>query len=312
MKNKLKGFTLIEIMIALLLSTVVIGAIGKVFIDSSNSFRKQQALSYLVQDGRYAQEILAKEIRRTGFLQNRFSAGKNSIDVFKLDDNVLGSGLDFRESEYIKASYKSTGFNDAFDINHIIIRYQLNDEIDLSDNALSPCTSQLSLSDIGAANPAIDNVVLSLFFYVKTEGGNPVLYCKSKIENLINSAEDESTAIPLMSNVERFYISFGVLVTNITRDKRYPNTTSDLDSLSIARYLLASQVTDLVPTDAALSPWELVRAIKIYLVLRTENKNIGSAASSYKIDGRDKVTDVTTADKRLYKVFSQTLAFRNL
>jgi prepilin-type N-terminal cleavage/methylation domain-containing protein len=97
---KQKGFTLVELMISLLLSSILIAAIGSVFINSHNSFRKQAALSYLVQDGRVAVELLVKEFRRIGFLRNAYFGRPD--DVFTEDTDVLGSGLDLAVGEYIK------------------------------------------------------------------------------------------------------------------------------------------------------------------------------------------------------------------
>ncbi len=289
MKTRQSGFTLIELMISLLLGTVLIAAIAKVFIDSGNTFRKQKSLSYLVEDGRYIQEVLAREFRRLGFLRNRYVAGSTAADVFKAENNVLGSGLNFSTEEYILAKYDKNGFNDATDINHIIFRYQLNDKNELSstDFSTSPCTKDIYLS--AGEDPATQKIVVTLFFYVDIDDSlnTPVLYCKAKRDNLDDSTKNKvSNAIPLISNIEKLYFLYGV------------DTGADLIA---NQYLRADQVTD----------WKKVVSLRFYLVLASEEKNISLKTPSYTIAGRE--YNVTSpADKRRYRVFSSTIAFRNL
>ncbi len=292
MKMKQTGFTLVELMIGLLLSTVLIAGIVKVFIDSGNSFRKQKTLSYLIEDGRYVQEVLAKEFRRLGFLRNRYAAGNLPSDIFKTDNNVLGSGFNLASEEYVSGGFNNTGFGgDAFDINHIVFRYQLNDSNDLSstDYAASPCTRDISLTT--GEDPAIEKIVVTLYFYVAfdTTLTTPVLYCKAKRDNLDDTSKNKvSSAIPLISNVEKLFVLYGI----------------DTDADDYAnQYLRADQVNT---TD-----WKNnVVSVRLYLVLGSEEPNVILKTPSYNIDDRSYVVN-SPADKRLYKVFTSTISFRN-
>jgi len=308
MKNRHLGFTLIELMITLLLSSMLIAAIGKVFIDSGNAFRKQKTLSYLVEDGRYAQLILAKELRRAGFLRSKHATGGLPKEIFIKDDNVFGSGInlapidppiDARRDvlrEFIKGSFNKTGFaGDSFDINHLVIRYQLNDKSDLSTGATpfdaSPCTEYIHLT--AGEDPAKQKIVVTLFFQVNFDKKTnaPVLYCTAKRRNLDFPADNKrnptSVAIPLISNVERLYVLYGV-------------DTVDDKVAAANQYLRADQVTN----------WVNVVSTRIFLVLASEDKYIAYKAPSYSINGHT-YTVTSPADKRIYKVFTTTIAMRN-
>lgn len=320
MKNKqMYGFTLVEILITLALSTVMMTAMSKVFIDSGTSFRKQKSLSYLVQDGRYVQQMLAKEFRRAGFLRNRFAAGMKSIDIFNADSNVLGSGINLQAGEYIRADFDGDGFSgDEFDTNRIVFRYQLNDINDLGSNsqdyAASPCTRNIRLNS--GEDPETERILVTLYYYVQFDDttGSPVLYCKAKRENLDDSTNNEtSAALPLVSNVERLYALYGLINKATNNDTRYPSSIEELDELNVAHYLRADQVNSTVPTgsDPVSSSWELVRSVKLYVVLGSEDENMISSTPQYRLDGRDYSVS-SPADKRLYKVFSSTLALRNI
>lgn len=70
MKNlkKLKGFSLIEIMIAIVISAILLlGATG-MFISNKRIYREQNAIGRLQENARFAMEMLIKDIRRAGYL----------------------------------------------------------------------------------------------------------------------------------------------------------------------------------------------------------------------------------------------------
>ena len=70
MKNKSyqTGMTLIEIMIALLIGAFLLGGVLQIFIGSKQTYRMQESLSRLQENGRFALDFLAKDIRMAGFI----------------------------------------------------------------------------------------------------------------------------------------------------------------------------------------------------------------------------------------------------
>ena len=295
--KKHHGFTLIELMITLLLSSLLIAAIGRVFLDSGNSFRKQQSLSYMIQDGRYAMEMLGKEFRRTGFLRNPYVAGGTALDIFPASINTFGSGITLAAEEPSHGSFNLAGVGgDAFDNNRLLFRYQLDDVNDLGaspDYAASPCTKDIHLN--AGEDPDTQKIMVTLYLYVQFDNVTnvPVLYCKAKRENFdapLNNTTLNPTAIPLVSNVEKWLILYGVNTDAVgLSENQYAN-----------HYLRADQVTD----------WTEVKSVRFYLVIASDDKNVSSGTPSYRIDGRDYTVN-SPADKRLYKVLSSTIAFRN-
>jgi len=69
MKNKpyQTGMTLIEIMIALLIGAFLLGGVLQIFIGSKQTYRMQENLSRLQENGRFALDFLAKDIRMAGY-----------------------------------------------------------------------------------------------------------------------------------------------------------------------------------------------------------------------------------------------------
>jgi type IV pilus assembly protein PilW len=70
MKNKpyQTGMTLIEIMIALLIGAFLLGGVLQIFIGSKQTYRVQEGLSRLQENGRFALDFLSNNIRMAGFL----------------------------------------------------------------------------------------------------------------------------------------------------------------------------------------------------------------------------------------------------
>ena len=67
LKTRQSGMTLIEIMIALLIGVFLTGGIILVFISSKQTYRMQENLSRLQENGRFAMEFLGRDIRMAGF-----------------------------------------------------------------------------------------------------------------------------------------------------------------------------------------------------------------------------------------------------
>lgn len=62
-----KGFTLVEIMIALLIGVFLLGGVMGVFLNTKQTYSVQEALSRLQENGRFAMDFLAKDIRMADY-----------------------------------------------------------------------------------------------------------------------------------------------------------------------------------------------------------------------------------------------------
>lgn len=61
------GVSLIELLIAMALGLLVVGAVGYVFLGSKQTFRTQEGLARLQEDARFAFEIISQDLRMAGF-----------------------------------------------------------------------------------------------------------------------------------------------------------------------------------------------------------------------------------------------------
>ena len=65
--NKQSGFSLIEIMIALLIGVFLLGGMLQIFSVSQQTYRMQSNLARLQENGRFALDFLAHDIRMVGY-----------------------------------------------------------------------------------------------------------------------------------------------------------------------------------------------------------------------------------------------------
>ena len=65
--HRQRGFTLVELMIAMTLGLLILLAIGSIYIGSRQTFRMQEENARLQETGRYALEVMGRSIRQAGF-----------------------------------------------------------------------------------------------------------------------------------------------------------------------------------------------------------------------------------------------------
>ena len=62
-----RGLTLVELMIAMLLGLFLLGGLLQIFISSKQTYRMQEGLSRLQENGRFAIDFMARDIRLAGY-----------------------------------------------------------------------------------------------------------------------------------------------------------------------------------------------------------------------------------------------------
>jgi type IV pilus assembly protein PilW len=95
--NKQAGFSLVEIMIALLIGLFLMGGILQMFSASQQTYRMQSNLARLQENGRFALDFLARDLRMAGYWG--CLSGLNSVpsitDIDGTDNNaVAGDDID--------------------------------------------------------------------------------------------------------------------------------------------------------------------------------------------------------------------------
>lgn len=169
MKQKESGFTLVELMVALVVFGVVLTGVVKMFTSTSRYNSSQEMIVSLNQDMRAVKQLMVDEIRSAGcnpkkganigFLKNnddRRNTDANSIHFTRDIDN--NDGDEFLEPD-----------GDADDPNENVIYYRR----DAAGNIMNPgnnAVGTLVRDTGGGAQPVMENVVNLQFIYYNSNG----------------------------------------------------------------------------------------------------------------------------------------------
>ena len=76
MKRKItiKGFSIVELLVAITISSLLLLGVTKIFIDTKASYNLREGLSRLQENGRFAMDLAQISFRQTGFKANGFQA----------------------------------------------------------------------------------------------------------------------------------------------------------------------------------------------------------------------------------------------
>jgi len=96
-----KGFTLVEIMVAITLSLILMAGVGQIYLSSKESFRIQNELAQIQENQRIAVQFLQHDIRQAGFVPFGAVIIPNSVSVTDGGSNTNGVAL----SDSITISY---------------------------------------------------------------------------------------------------------------------------------------------------------------------------------------------------------------
>jgi type IV pilus assembly protein PilW len=74
-KNRERGFTLVELLVAMALAGIVLGALGTTFLSQQKAYDVQEQISEMVQTTRAAMDMMTREVKMAGYDPNPASAG---------------------------------------------------------------------------------------------------------------------------------------------------------------------------------------------------------------------------------------------
>ena len=70
-RNAVRGLTLVELMIAMMLGLLVVGSATAIFISNRQTYRATEGLGRVQENGRMAFELMARDLRDTAIVRNR-------------------------------------------------------------------------------------------------------------------------------------------------------------------------------------------------------------------------------------------------
>ncbi|MFW2438863.1 MAG: PilW family protein [Arenicellales bacterium] len=207
--NQQSGFTLVELMIALVVGLILTSGILQVFLSNKQAYRTNEALSRIQEDSRLLSDILGRNLRMAGY---RAEPEKKRKSIFP-DASVYMGG-------------STSGQVVAGTSNSISIVYQADDNI-------QACTTSAI-----TAGSLVKTVL-------KLDTATGVLKCKSAVCAPCSSSDpalDSVTGVDLAEGITSLTFTYGIDTDNDGAANRYSTTPLSTDSVTSvrARYTLQS------------------------------------------------------------------------
>jgi type IV pilus assembly protein PilW len=190
-----RGFTLLELLIAVLIGSIVIAVVGSLFLANSNTFRAVDDAARLQENGRFALQAISRSVRQAGFIP---------ADVAQLitgpQDDAYPTGLAGIANARIVAGTDGVGAQAGSDTLTVAFR-------GAADGQIVDCAGRphvIAPVALGRAASTLPGPITNRFYVAANTAGGFSLWC--------DVAEDGGVAVPyeLITGVESFQVLYAV------------------------------------------------------------------------------------------------------
>lgn len=329
-QDQQRGMTLIEIMIALAISTVVIGAAIQILIGSKQNYRMIESMSRIQEDARYIMDMIAVDVRMAGTrvcgetngTSNVITgaAGGNPLDIF----NAMVQGY---ENGAGVSGLPGSGAGSTLVANTDVLRVKnVDTQNQYFVTAHDPGTSTITLSDTpgfstGDIAIVCDPDFTSAFKVSGIASGSDQIFHASGSGNDSSTIGNEYSAIAQVfkGNTVQYYVGVGAdgstpglyrssLEGGVMTSRELIPGIEDMQ-LSFGEDTDDDSVIDAYRAAGSVVDWDAVTSVRLNLVFRSQDDNIVDSTQNYVLEGA--TVTPNPADRRLRRVFSSTIAIRN-
>lgn len=323
--NKQLGISLVEVLVALVISIFLLGGIVQVYSGNKATFRFTNALAEIQENARFAMEIMAQDLRLAG---EWGCIPFDPDDTSNINDtlsagNVTGYNTDFHDfvgEESIEGE-NGTGINGS---DTLTIRGGKPSQTNVEGPFTAPTTQNI-FTDTTNTITAGDIILVGRC------GANDLLIAFEAdilpVTSVVVGTTSDQRRINLGANKSQQYENDAMVIELQTVDYDIQNGASGEPALFRAEFGVAQELVEGVEdmqilygidndndqfpnqyvASDAVGDWEDVVAVRISLLMRSIEDNVTEAPQTYTWLG----AAVTPADRRIRQVFTTTVALRN-
>jgi type IV pilus assembly protein PilW len=344
-RARMRGLSLIELMIAMTISLIVLAAVGWVYQGTMQTYRSHDAISRLQEGARYAFEVIGRDLRMAGSAGCGYQTSKNVLtdidtewykDFFRRpissvnQDGTADEDTEFSDAlrilqadvtrEYIVDSHSNVGgqfnltaANDfsegqlllATDCNHAAVFQASSGAGEMTIGHIAG--GENDTGDLGNTYMKGSRVYkLKAVDYYVAENAAGV---PSLFRQTPQGAAAALTPEELVEGVEDLRVTFGV-DTSDPKDGQadyYDDEKADFPYVS-GEWISDDTHVDLGADEAAR--WSRVVSVRISLLMRTVEDRVIPTPQAYTYNGVE-VAAADAKDRRLRKVFTHVIKLRN-
>jgi type IV pilus assembly protein PilW len=167
MNNKLflpKGFTLIELMIAMAVGLVLLAAVYSVFLVQNKELRNQEQITEMQQNARMAMEMMSRDLMMAGYGPSTLTRCTGTTPTTKPASSPYSClGIVVANINFVSLSADLNG-------NGVLTDAGENLTYDRYESPTGSGNYALGRTSNGTKNPVVDNVSALTFTYYKADG----------------------------------------------------------------------------------------------------------------------------------------------
>ncbi len=329
-QNPNRGFSLVELMVALVISLILLGGVIKIYESSKQAYRAQDSQARLQENGRFAMYFLAKDIRMAGYMGcNRISqinpnpiANNPPMTPLFTAETVIG-GYD---GGTWPASFPAKPANLAVGTDAILVRHASSTSVSLTGK-MSVDSANIQVG----SNPGNYQAGDILFI---TDCSNADIFRATSVSNgtggiiTIAHASNQNTSPQLSkayktdAQVMAFEYSLYYIRTTATPgvDALYRVTANSgpeelVDGVRNMQFLYGRDMTgdgavneyDTATKINGAADWSAVVSVRVSLLLVSQGNFLTQTRQELRFNG----ATYKAPDNRMYAAFGDTVTLRN-
>lgn len=340
-KSSQTGFTLIELMIAMLLGAFLIGGIMQIFLGSRQTYRMQENLSRLQENGRFVMDFIARDNRMMGFQGCVTRSITPNVIVARQNPNpnpapvTLAGGLSTPligiDNVTTNWSASACGASNDCVAGTDSITYHFGGSCAYLTGNLASVNANIQIPAVNSCNiSAYDVLMISdcsstdIFIATNASSGSGT----QTIAHAENQNSDNKLSKAYGSDAELLaYRSYSFFIRNNANgepalwrlDNAKPASTANpielvegVENMQILYGADTDATPDgtanyYVPAGTAGLNMNQVVSIRVSVLVRSMNDGLAAQPAAYTYNG----VTVTPTDRRIRRVFTSTIALRN-
>lgn len=276
-----QGLTLVELMVALTIGSLVLLFLVEIFAQASQNSRVQRNIAWMQEDGRNAIEVITREIRLAGLVPASIAANrglKNKVTVLTPWSMPSGCSVAAPTEPQSIAGKNDINLGAGLKTDAIVIAYMSDGHIN-DCNGGSTTNNQIVVSCIDIKDSISDS---------------------DDIPNLRIGCPSSSGMQPILNNIVGFEVLYGVASET---------PTLDIDPATTEMTIKYVADPSTIPSDDQKN----IISVRINLLVRSRDGGIAPSGQTYWFDsdGNGNPTSIYVNDGYLRQSFSSVVLLRN-
>ncbi|MEY6434098.1 PilW family protein [Thioalkalicoccus limnaeus] len=299
-RRRQRGLSLVEIMVALFVGLFLTAGILQIFAGTRQTYRFEEALSRIQENGRFALETIARDARMAGFAG---CVGLDNMHVEGSDDLVLAEGVTVPEKD---PPFEATPGTDL-----VTLRRLAGNGVPISESTTTDRVTLASNPDGFAPGHRLAIVdcasrQIEIFTAQSITGSVSITPNPQLSRSYPTNPDVETEARVYRFREVVYFVRTGAGGTRALWRREAPNAPQEMiegvEDMEV-RYLFGA---DYVPA-TAVTNWQNVDGMRISLLLASDDDNLTGNPQNIEWRGNP----LTPTDTRLRQVFTTTIALRN-